>query len=143
MANGEGEAGGKPVGLTASVGYQIGVRRTLAMTQRQAWDFMLSPEGLKLWIGNVESLGLNRGDRYASPNGASGEMRVAKPYEQLRLTWRLPRWERPSTLQIRFLPASEGRTTISFHQEHLDGPATREEMKLRWEEVIAEIAKRA
>ncbi|RKN71235.1 SRPBCC family protein [Paenibacillus ginsengarvi] len=134
------ETSPKPVGKTASAGFQIGVRRTIDVTQQQAWEYLLSPEGLKLWIGDVEAIELNPGDKYESANGACGEMRVVKHYEQLRLTWQLARWERPSTLQIRFLPAARGGTTLSFHQEHLDGPNTREEMKRRWEEVIARVA---
>lgn len=142
MNGNERTAGGGTVGQTAAAGFQIGVRRTLPFTQRQVWDCLLSPEGLKLWIGDVGTIGLNRGDLYEAPGGVRGEMRVAKRHEQLRLTWQPSKWARPSTLQIRLLPASGERTTVSFHQEHLDGPGTREEMKLHWEDVIAKIAER-
>ena len=131
---------GKLVGQTASAGFQIGVRRTLPISRQEAWDYMMSPEGLRLWIGDVQALGLQPGRAYESKEGNRGEMRVVKLHEQLRLTWQPERWERSSTLQIRFLPAASGKTTISFHQEKLDGPTQREEMKLFWEDVIARIA---
>ncbi|MDF2716157.1 MAG: ATPase [Paenibacillus sp.] len=131
---------GKLIGQTASTGFQIGVRRTLPISRQEAWDYMMSPEGLRLWIGDVPALDMQPGSIYESKEGNRGEMRVVKLHEQLRLTWQPKKWERSSTLQIRFLPAASGKTTISFHQEKLDGPMQREEMKLFWEDVIARIA---
>lgn len=45
----------------------------------------------------------------------------------------------PSTLQIRLLSNQPDKTTISFHQENLDHPDTREQMKLHWEDALAAI----
>ncbi|GAA4853383.1 hypothetical protein GCM10023310_35450 [Paenibacillus vulneris] len=133
----------KPVGVTAAAGVQIGIRRTLKMTREQAWQYLLSSSGLKLWLGDLEKLNLEPGQRYAANDGTLGEMRVVKPYEQLRMTWQRRGWEKPSTLQIRLLPASGGRTTVSFHQEKLADLAVREEMKLRWENVLTHFAEYA
>jgi|GEM_PF-6243705 len=35
----------KIVGQTASVGFQVGVRRTLPITREQAWAYIVSSEG--------------------------------------------------------------------------------------------------
>ncbi|UJF35442.1 SRPBCC family protein [Paenibacillus hexagrammi] len=130
----------KPVGLTASAGYQIGVRRTIAMPQHQVWELLISPQGLKLWLGDVKRIGLHPGDRFETNEGTTGEMRVAKEPEQLRLTWQPSGWEKASTLQIRVLAGKAERTTVSFHQEKLDSAVTREAMKLRWEEVLLRLS---
>ncbi|KIL40714.1 ATPase [Gordoniibacillus kamchatkensis] len=135
-----GAAPARPVGLTAGAGFQIGVRRTLPVSQEQAWALLTSAEGLPLWIGQLRELPLTPGQTYVTDDGISGEMRVVKPGEQLRLTWRKPEWPGPSTLQIRLIPSHSGRTTISFHQEKLADMAAREQMKLRWEEALAAIA---
>lgn len=137
--NHEAKEQAKPVGLTASTGFQIGVRRTFPATQQQVWSFLISREGLKLWLGDIPSLDLHAGFRYETKEGTIGELRVVKPYEQLRLTWKRIDWERPSTLQIRILPGKANRTTVSFHQEHLRDASAREQMKQRWEQVSAEI----
>jgi len=129
----------KPVGLTAASGFQIGVRRTFPMTQQEAWSFLISREGLKLWLGDVPALDLHAGFRYETKEGTVGELRVVKPYEQLRLTWQRSDWDRPSTLQIRILPGKGNTTTLSFHQEKLSDASMREEMKQRWEKVTAVI----
>ncbi|MUT68590.1 SRPBCC domain-containing protein [Paenibacillus sp. NEAU-GSW1] len=130
----------KVVGQTASAGFQIGVRRTLPVSPEEAWAFLTSPEGLTLWIGTVPLLTWTEGESFTSAEGVSGQLRVVKPLRQLRLKWGKKDWEKPSTLQIRLLSDKPGKTTISFHQENLDHPGTREQMKLYWEDVLGKLA---
>lgn len=132
-------ASGKVVGQTASAGFQVGVRRTLPISPEQAWVFLTSPEGLKLWIGTVPALTFNEGETFTSDEGISGQFKVVKPQRQLRLRWAKKEWVKPSTLQIRLLSDQPDKTTISFHQENLDHANTREQMKLHWENVLAAI----
>lgn len=132
----------KQVGETASAGWQIGVRRTLPCAQEQAWALLMAPEGLGLWLGTVPGLGLVVGERFTTAEGTTGELRVVKPLEQVRLTWQRPGWARASTLQIRWIPVSPAKTTVSFHQEWLADGAVRAQMKERWEGVLAALSAR-
>ncbi|WP_336774174.1 SRPBCC domain-containing protein [Paenibacillus sp. MMO-58] len=129
----------KIVGKTASAGFQIGVRRTLPISPEKAWTFLTSAEGLRLWIGNVKNLAIEVGETFHSAEGIAGEWRIVKPLQQLRLKWTKPGWEKPSTLQIRLISGHPEKTTVSFHQENLDHAATREQMKLYWEDVLNEM----
>lgn len=133
----EGTMAEKQVGETASAGWQIGVRRTLPVTQEQAWELLMAPMGLALWLGRVEKLDLQVGERFTTAEGTTGELRVVKPLNQVRLTWQRPGWERASTLQIRCIPVGPEKTTISFHQEWLADGTVRAEMKARWEGALA------
>jgi uncharacterized protein YndB with AHSA1/START domain len=135
---------GKQVGETADVGYQIGVRRTVAATIEQTWELLTSQEGVELWIGPMAApLPIEAGTEFQAANGVEGKLRIVKPPVQLRLTWRRPEWPTASTLQIRVLPAADSaKSTISFHQEKLANGMQREEMKLHWEAVIAALAER-
>lgn len=133
---------GKLVGQTASVGFQVGVRRTLPISPERAWTFLTSPEGVKLWLGEVPPLAYRVGETFESKEGISGEFRVVKEIQQLRLRWRKKDWAFTSTLQIRLLPTNSGKTTISFHQEKLDHSKTRDEMKKQWEAVLKAIAEK-
>lgn len=126
----------KLVGQTAAAGFQVGVRRTFPTSPEQVWSFLTSPEGMKLWLGNAGPLEFKVGEAFISNEGISGQLRIVKPFKQLRLKWSMKDWEKPSTLQIRLLSNHPDRTTISFHQEHLDHPNTREQMKLHWENVL-------
>jgi uncharacterized protein YndB with AHSA1/START domain len=127
----------REVGSTADAGYQIGVRRTVPASEERVWARLLSPAGLQIWLGGFS--GVDAGMQFAFPSGVSGEIRVYKPWSHLRLTWRKPEWDAPSVLQVRVIPARTG-TTLSFHQDHLHGPAERAAMKAHWERVIEDLA---
>ncbi|GIO28576.1 SRPBCC family protein [Ornithinibacillus bavariensis] len=128
----------KPIGQTKAVGFQVGVRRTFPISQEKAWELVTSAEGFELWLGLNTSLILKPGQAYIAKTGA-GELRVVKPLEQLRLTWKKDEWHKPSTVQIRFIPKEHNKTTISFHQENLPNQNVREEMKEYWENVLEEL----
>lgn len=128
-----------PVGITKDAGVQIGVRKTMAMTKEKAWDFLTSPEGLSLWIGNVPSLEFQVGHEYESKEGVTGKITVVIPYQKLRLTWKRKEWDNPSRLQIYMLSTNSGKTTIAIHQEMLEDVYMREVMRRYWDEVLTTI----
>lgn len=133
---------GKAVGQTATVGVQIGVRRTFAVSSEDAWNDLMSESGLRLWLGTFTTLSIEPKHRFESAEGITGEFRIVKPFQQIRLTWKKKEWQKPSTLQIRFLSGVVGKTTISFHQENLSDLRVREEMKRHWEAVLEKIKER-
>jgi uncharacterized protein YndB with AHSA1/START domain len=120
------------IGKTADAGYQIGVRRTVPASEERVWAALLSPDGLRTWLGGVTEL--EEGARFSFRNGISGQICVHKPWSHLRLTWQLPEWDTPSHLQVRVVPVRTG-TALSVHQDHLRGPADRKAMKAHWEQV--------
>lgn len=126
----------KPVGLTSSSSFQIGMRRTFHITNEQAQNLITSSHGVKIWLGDISSRELYKGQRYVTDIGVSGEIRVVNPFVNIRLTWKKSSWTNPSILQIRTIPNGEGKTTISFHQEKLQDSRVREEMKSYWEEIL-------
>lgn len=131
------EQAARQVGQSAAAGFQIGVRRTYPVSRGQAWALLTSPEGMKLWLGELPSLEFVPGTEYISKEGNYGEIRVVKPLEQIRMTWQRKHWAKPSTVQIRLLETKSGNTTISLHQEKLEDMQAREQMKQYWEEAQA------
>ncbi|CAH2717615.1 hypothetical protein BACCIP111895_04831 [Neobacillus rhizosphaerae] len=103
------------IGQTKSVGFQVGVRRTFPISQEKAWELITSEEGFNLWLGESTSIILHPGQKYITKTG-SGEIRVVKPLQKIRLTWQKEDWERPSTVQVRIISKVSNKTTISFHQ---------------------------
>jgi uncharacterized protein YndB with AHSA1/START domain len=128
----------KPIGHTKTAGFQVGVRRTLPISQERAWELVTSSEGLGLWLGVSTSLNLEPGEKYFTKTG-TGDIRVVKNLQQLRLTLKKEEWQKPSTIQIRIIPKDRNKTTISFHQENLPNQNVREEMKVYWENVLEEL----
>lgn len=131
----------RPAGLTRDTGWQIGARRTLAVEVELAWALIVSPAGQELWLGGSAGRELARGLAFDLAGGVSGRVTTFAPLSHLRLTWGPPGWPRPSILQVRTLPSRAG-TTIAFHQEHLPGPAEREERRQRFTEALDRLAAR-
>lgn len=128
----------KPIGLTKMAGFEFGLRKTLPISVGQAWQFLISPAGIHTWLGTSPDFALLKGTVYHTADGASGIVRVVNPEVSLRLTWLPLGWTKPSTIQIRVIPAGD-KTTISFHQENLPDAESRELMRRRWEEILAKI----
>lgn len=125
-----------PTGVTKDAGVQIGVRRTLAAGQAQVWDYLLSPEGLRLWIGERTDFEPRKGSSYSSRGGAFGRVTVVEPPRKLRMTWQWPDWDNPSRLQLMALASGAGKTSVGIHQEMLDDVYMREKMRRHWDEVL-------
>jgi uncharacterized protein YndB with AHSA1/START domain len=135
--------GKRAVGETASTGFQVGVQRSVAATATDAWELITSrPEA---WLGEGVSIAFEEGEQYEVPArkgapGASGEIRVVKPGERLRMTWQLEGWPTPATLQLTLLGSGSGKTAIHAHLEKLPDADAREAMRERWREALERIA---
>ena len=62
-------AGDAEVGLTKDAGWEIGVSKTLDHPIEQVWDFITSPEGTALWLGQGSELLQKKGGPYESADG--------------------------------------------------------------------------
>jgi len=116
-------------GKTKDCGWQAGMRRTLPIQMKDAWQLLTSKEGVAIWLGGGAEVEFKKGTCYQLSDGTSGEIRVVRPCSHLRLTWQPPDWLRPSTMQLRLVP-SGSRTVLALHQEHLPGPETRHQRLL-------------
>ena len=45
----------KQVGKTKDVGFQFGLRRTFPIQTEKAWEYLFSPIGLAIWLGELET----------------------------------------------------------------------------------------
>jgi uncharacterized protein YndB with AHSA1/START domain len=139
----EKHTGRRVTGQTLDAGFQVGVQKTLAASADDLWSRLTGSGGVASWLGDDVSLVLEEGASYGAGDGPSGEVRVVVPGDRLRLTWQPGAWPRPSTLQVRLTGKGDGRTVVSLHHEHLPDRSTRDAMRVRWREVLADLAERA
>ena len=125
-------------GQTKNVGFEIGARKTFPVSFEEAWNFLFSNKGLPIWLGQLEPAGLALGQAYETTGGITGKVTVWVPMSHIRLRWKKKEWNHYSILQMRLLRVKE-KTTISFHQEHLQDTLQRNEMSLHWKEVLAQL----
>jgi uncharacterized protein YndB with AHSA1/START domain len=126
-----------PTGLTKDAGWQVGVSRTLPIELDVAWDFLVSPTGLRLWLGEVIAP-LANGAAYETRDGTTGEVRSLRPCDRVRLTWKPEGREQPATVQVAVTPAQHG-TTVRFHTERLVSEDERGRFRQRWREALDRI----
>lgn len=125
-----------PTGRTKGAGWQIGVSATVQLPVQDVWAFLVSAEGLTLWLGlGVEVLD-GRGQRYETTNGIAGEVRSLHPRDRVRLTWRPQAWDHDSTVQVAVTAAEPGRSVLRFHQERLVDAVEREQQREHWRTVL-------
>jgi uncharacterized protein YndB with AHSA1/START domain len=133
-------------GETTAGGFQVGVQRTVPLAPAQAWALLTGrPE---LWLGEDARIEFQEGASYEVPAGgdlpaASGEVRVVKPGDRLRMTWHPEGWEAPATLQLSLSEPRPGACAIQAHLEKLPDPDAREASRERWRGVLARIAAEA
>jgi uncharacterized protein YndB with AHSA1/START domain len=130
--------GRRVLGQTATGGFQIGVQRTVAASPRRVWRFVTSKPGLRCWLGDARAFRVKPGARYETAQGTSGEIRVVKAGERLRLSWQPRGAKSASTLQLTFAPAGK-KTAVHFHHEKLSGLAERRRMRQRWSTALDQI----
>jgi uncharacterized protein YndB with AHSA1/START domain len=119
--------GKRAVGQNPRSGFQVGVQRTVAATAQATWDIIVGkPE---LWLG--EHVLFEAGERY-KVDGASGEIRVVKPGDRLRLTWQPDGWVAPATVQLTLSEPASGKTALHVQLEKLPDADARETMRADW-----------
>jgi uncharacterized protein YndB with AHSA1/START domain len=128
-------------GETADAGFQMGVQKTFPLSAEESWKLLISKAGASCWLGKIARFAAPReGKTYRTDSGVTGEFRVVKPPDRLRLVWHPPELKRPATLQIALTPGANGKTAIRAHLEKLSSPEEREAMKSHWKRVLAELA---
>jgi uncharacterized protein YndB with AHSA1/START domain len=124
------------VGRTKDAGWQIGVSKTLDHSVEEVWDFLTSPAGTAIWLGEGVMVSPESGEGYETTAGVRGETRSFTRHRRIRLTWQPPDWRHDTTLQLSVTPAGEGRARLGVHQERLADAAERELQRKHWQGVV-------
>jgi uncharacterized protein YndB with AHSA1/START domain len=119
------------VGKTKGAGWQIGVSRTVPVDLDDVWSYLISTDGLAVWLGQDLNTPFKVGDEYRTADGTRGQIRSLRPHDRIRLTWQPPDRQDDATVQIAVTPAATG-CTIRFHTERLYDSSEREHMRAHW-----------
>ena len=133
--------GKRVVGETASSGFEVGVQKTILLPVEQVWDILTQGSGLRLWLGDIDTIKLEKGYEYVTKDGAQGEIRSIEKNKKLRLTWHPSFLRQSSTVQVYVsCPRNtKAKTTVLFHQEKLSSAKERAKMKEYWMNVLNQL----
>ena len=129
--------GKRAVGETADTGFQVGVQKSVDATVSEVWELITAQPDL--WLGEGASIDFAEGTPYHVSAG-SGEIRVVKPGDRLRMSWQPEEWSAPATLQLTLSETESGKTAIQADLEKLPDADAREAMRARWREALERIA---
>ncbi len=124
------------VGRTRDAGWQIGVSKTIDRPVEEVWDFITSPAGVAIWLGDGVTVSPERGTGYETTAGVRGETRGYRELDRVRITWQPSDWTHDTTLQLVVSSAGEKRARLVVHQERLADAAERERQRTHWQGVI-------
>jgi uncharacterized protein YndB with AHSA1/START domain len=130
-----------PVGKTKDAGWQIGVSVTVPIRAADVWDWLVSPEGIAVWLGTGVSFEGEKGEAFETEEGTRGALRSFRPLDRVRLTWQPLDWDHDTTVQIA-LDDKGDRTRIVFHQERLADAEERVRQRDHWK-AVSEQAKQS
>lgn len=135
--------GRRVVGETKDAGFEVGAQKVVYQPVEKVWNFLLSPKGLHLWLGNISTLELKEKSPYETKDGTTGEIRRIKEGQRIRMTWQPNGWKSPATLHFMLTCPrnTKEKTNIGFHLEKLPNAKTREHMRNHWQLVLEKIAK--
>ncbi|GAB3926309.1 SRPBCC domain-containing protein [Kribbella albertanoniae] len=125
-----------PTGQTKDAGWNIGVSKTLPYPVNEVWEFVVSPAGIALWLG--DGVELTDGAPYKTDDGTVGEVRSLHEDDRVRLTWHPADWPHESTVQVA-VSAAGSKTVLRFHQERLADADERERQRTHWQQVMAAV----
>ena len=131
-----------PVGRTRDAGWQIGVSKTVDRPVDEVWEFVTSPAGVAIWLGEDVTVVPERGAGYETSAGIKGETRGYRELDRIRLTWQPPDWTHDTTLQLTVSKAGGGKSRLVIHQERLADAAEREQQRNHWQGVMNALAAR-
>lgn len=128
----------RPVGKTRDVGWQIGLSRILDAGVDTVWSYLISGEGLAVWLGAGVTTPLVKGQEYETDDGTTGQIRSLRERDRVRLTWQPAGRPDHATVQVAVAPAKRG-CLIRFHTERLYDSDERERMRNHWRRVADRI----
>ncbi|CAM3351311.1 SRPBCC domain-containing protein [Stackebrandtia soli] len=126
-------------GLTRDAGWEIGVSKTLPYPVERVWTFLLSDNGIELWLGAGAKLGTKPGSRYTTEDGTTGEVRSFHDDDRVRLTWRSANATHDTIVQVTVTDPGDGRCVLGFHQERMADTAERSRQRLHWQAAMSRV----
>lgn len=116
--------------------YTTTATKTIAVSAAKLFAFLISDEGLEIWLSPLSEMKFETGTPYERMGGVFGEVRGFTRGKKIRLTWIDEEWPRKTTLQLHLVPRGEGKCMIVI--DHIDLPTmkAKNDMHAHWRKVV-------
>jgi activator of HSP90 ATPase len=120
---------------TKDLGFQVSVRKTFGVTTDIMWDFLLSEQGIHVWLGEIPIEDFEIQKSFVTTAGIEGKLTVFVPNCHFRLKWKPKGWTKFSTIELRVVNA-KGKAAVIFHQTGFFEIEQKEELRTYWKNVV-------
>jgi activator of HSP90 ATPase len=120
------------------IGFQVSVSKVFSVTTETMWEFLLSEEGIAVWLGKFPIDDFDIQKPFVTEAGIEGKLTVFIPDCHLRLKWKPKHWQKLSTIELR-VTNRKGKATVIFHQTGFFEIEKREEMRTYWKNIISKM----
>ena len=123
--------------------YAVGVSRVVPLSRAKTWAFIVSDEGLSIWLKAFSPLMMKTGEKFENEGvdggGAYGEIRTMTKGEKIRIRWQENDFEKPCVLQIYLHKRPGEKCGIGFQMDEIPNERVKELFRTHWKTVIDEL----
>ncbi len=123
---------------TKNLGFQVSVSKIFTVNPETMWEFILSEEGLAVWLGKISIEEFEIQKPFICPDGTEGKLTVFKPDCHIRLQFKPKHWQKYAIIELR-ITRIKGRAAMVIHQTNFFEEAKIEEMRSYWKGIILKI----
>ncbi|MFS4458999.1 SRPBCC domain-containing protein [Bdellovibrio sp. HCB2-146] len=119
--------------------YMLTSTKTLKCDAKKLWKFLVSNEGVAIWLKPLSPVKIKPGEPFETETGAYGEIRTMKAPDRIRMTWQEPEWTKKSVLQVWVVGRANGKSILVFNHEQLRDGRLRHQLKEHWMDVLVAV----
>ena len=119
--------------------YSTTSTKSLDIEAKKIWNFICSPEGLKIWLKPLSEFELKPGHSYECLGEVFGEVRTVKPGSRARLTWQEIEWSKPTIVQILVVPRPKRKSILAIQHENILDSRTKSRMAQHWRRALTDV----
>jgi uncharacterized protein YndB with AHSA1/START domain len=135
--------GRRVLGRNSKGEYGTVASKTIPLTKADAWEFLTSPEGMKIWLKPFAHFPFEKGRGFEVDGGVFGEVRTVKKGERVRFTWTGEEWPKPSVVQVMVIARKGEKSLVVIQHEKIPSMEMRNQLKEQWKESLGRLAKAA
>jgi hypothetical protein len=119
--------------------YATVATKTYQIGQKNMWNFLVSPQGLKIWLSPMSPLIVKPGEQYEIEGGIFGEVRTMKKPQRIRLSWQETETLKKTIVQIMVIPRPREKCVLAIQHEKLPSASAKEKMLRHWKNVLKDL----
>lgn len=127
-------------GQNAKGEYSTTATKSLSVSEKTAWKFLTSSEGLAMWLQPMSEFVLKPKQPFEIAGGIFGEVRTMLINRRLRLSWQDMEWNKITYVHLLIVPRPNQKCILAFQHEGLQTARQKTQMHQHWRKILEEVS---